>query len=101
MGWINTDGCFPRESSEAPGGSRTERHGPGEELSGAGETFEISELVFNEPVHLFDITLIAIRGGQDAQGPRWGTARPEARCIEAWRSGLDVGNGEDQFCRCQ
>ena len=39
--------------------------GLGEEFATAGESFQIEELIFDQPMHGFDIALVGVRGGRD------------------------------------
>jgi len=39
----------------------------GEELTAAGEGFQIEELIFDEAMDGFDVALVGVCGGRDAQ----------------------------------
>jgi hypothetical protein len=39
----------------------------GQKVSAAGESFQIEELVFDQPLHGFHVALVGVRGGRDAQ----------------------------------
>ena len=40
--------------------------GLGEEITAAGERFQIEELIFDQAMHGFDIALVGMRSGRDA-----------------------------------
>ena len=40
--------------------------GLGEEFAAAGEGFQIEELIFDQPMHGFDIALVGVGSGRDA-----------------------------------
>jgi hypothetical protein len=41
--------------------------GLGKEFAAAGEGFQIEELIFDQTMHSFDIALVGVRSGRNAQ----------------------------------
>lgn len=50
----------------------------GQEVGAAGEGFEVEEFVLDEPMDGFDITLVGVSGGRDADVPTIAESRGEA-----------------------